>query len=179
MTGRVPSLNTGSGNSTDAFPLCPVSLTGSITGQLRVREEKSGCTVGVGSVLGSVGAGSVVGSVGVGSVVGAVGSGAGWVDVDVVTTTLEVHEAFCCAASAAVQVNDVVPTENSEPDAGEQLVEIGATPPLTVGLNVTEMGLPSGEVNTGEGHEIERTGTAVGTLPDISGDGAPSVPAVS
>jgi hypothetical protein len=78
-----------------------------------------------------------------------------------------------------VQLNEVVPTENFEPDAGEQLVEIGATPPLTVGVNVTEMALPSGEVNTGEGHEIERSGTEVGTLPDISPDGAPSVPALS
>jgi hypothetical protein len=76
-----------------------------------------------------------------------------------------------------VQVNEVVPTENSEPDAGEQFVEIGATPPLTVGVNVTEMGLPSGEVNTGDGHEIERTGAD--TLPDTSGDGEPSVPALS
>jgi len=78
-----------------------------------------------------------------------------------------------------VQENEVVPTENSEPDAGEQLVETGATPPLTVGVNVTEMGLPSGEVNTGEGHEIERTGTGAGTVPDISCDGEPSVPALS
>jgi hypothetical protein len=78
-----------------------------------------------------------------------------------------------------VQENEVVPTENFEPDAGEQLVEIGATPPLTVGVNVTEMELPSGEVNTGEGHEIERTGTAAATLPEISGDGEPSVPALS
>jgi hypothetical protein len=78
-----------------------------------------------------------------------------------------------------VQVNEVVPTENSEPDAGEQFVEIGATPPLTVGVNVTEMGLPSGEVNTGDGHEIERTGTGADTLPDTSGDGEPSVPALS
>ena len=37
-----------------------------------------------------------------------------------------------------MHANEVVPTENSEPDAGEQLVEIGATPPLTVGVNVTE-----------------------------------------
>ena len=78
-----------------------------------------------------------------------------------------------------MQLNEVVPTENFEPDAGEQLVEIGATPPLAVGVNVTEMELPSGEVNTGEGHEIESAGTAVGTLPDISGDGVPSVPALS
>jgi hypothetical protein len=79
----------------------------------------------------------------------------------------------------AVQANEVVPTENSDPDAGEQFVEIGATPPLAVGVNVTERGLPSGEVNTGEGHEIERAGTAAGTLPDISGVGDPSVPALS
>jgi hypothetical protein len=78
-----------------------------------------------------------------------------------------------------VQANEVVPTENSEPDAGEQLVETGATPPLTFGVNVTERGLPSGEVNTGEGHEIERTGTAAGTFPDTSGDGEPVVPALS
>jgi hypothetical protein len=89
------------------------------------------------------------------------------------------HDAFCCAASTAVQANEVVPTENCEPDAGEQLVEIGATPPLTVGVNVTERGLPSGEVKTGEGHEIERAGTDPPTLPDISGDGEPTVPALS
>jgi hypothetical protein len=78
-----------------------------------------------------------------------------------------------------VQENEVVPTENSEPDAGEQLVETGATPPLAVGVNVTEIGLPSGEVNTGEGHEIERAGTGPATLPDISGAAGPSVPALS
>jgi hypothetical protein len=78
-----------------------------------------------------------------------------------------------------VQENEVVPTENSEPDAGEQLVETGATPPLTVGVNVTEIALPSGEVNTGEGHEIERAGTGPATLPDISEEGEPSVPALS
>jgi hypothetical protein len=89
------------------------------------------------------------------------------------------HDAFCCAASTAVQANEVVPTANCEPDAGEQLVEIGATPPLTVGVNVTERGLPSGEVKTGEGHEIERAGTDPATLPDISGDGEPTVPALS
>jgi hypothetical protein len=89
------------------------------------------------------------------------------------------HDAFCCAASTAVQANEVVPTENGEPDAGEQLVEIGAAPPLTLGVNVTEMGLPSGEVNTGEGHEIERAGTDPATLLDISGDGEPAVPALS
>jgi hypothetical protein len=78
-----------------------------------------------------------------------------------------------------VQENEVVPTENFEPDAGEQLFETGATPPLTVGVNVTEMELPSGEVNTGDGHEIERAGSAAGTLPEISEDGEPSVPALS
>jgi hypothetical protein len=78
-----------------------------------------------------------------------------------------------------VQANEVVPTENREPDAGEQLVEIGATPPLTVGVNVTEMALPSGEVSTGEGHEIERAGTAVATFPDTSEDADPSAPALS
>jgi hypothetical protein len=79
-----------------------------------------------------------------------------------------------------VHANEVVPTENSEPDAGEQLVETGATPPLAVGVNVTEIGLPSGEVNTGEGHEIVRAGTeAAATLPDISGAAGPSVPALS
>ena len=78
-----------------------------------------------------------------------------------------------------MQENEVVPTENFEPDAGEQLVETGATPPLIVGVNVTEMELPSGEVNTGDGHEIDRAGTAAGTLPEISGDGEPSVPALS
>jgi hypothetical protein len=81
--------------------------------------------------------------------------------------------------STAVQENEVVPTENFEPDAGEQLVETGATPPLTVGVNVTEMELPSGEVNTGDGHEIESAGTAAGTLPEISADGEPSAPAPS
>lgn len=75
VTGRVPSLNTGSAKSTAAFPLCPVSLTGGIVGHARVTETGAGPRVGVGSVVGSVGAGSVVGSVGVGSVVGSVGAG--------------------------------------------------------------------------------------------------------
>ena len=78
-----------------------------------------------------------------------------------------------------MQENEVVPTENFEPDAGEQLVETGATPPVIAGVNVTEMELPSGEVNTGDGHAIDRAGIAAGTLPEISGDGEPSVPALS
>ncbi|MGH9255237.1 MAG: hypothetical protein ACRD3C_11790 [Vicinamibacterales bacterium] len=80
-------------------------------------------------------------------------------------------------ASTALQVNEVVPTENSEPDAGEQVLEIGATPPVTAGVNVTAIPLPSGDVNTGEGHEIARVGAD--TLPDTSADGGPFVPALS
>jgi hypothetical protein len=76
-----------------------------------------------------------------------------------------------------LHVNEVVPTANSEPDAGEQLVEIGVTPPVTVGVNVTDIGFPSGDVNTGEGHEIARVGAD--TRPETSGDGGPFVPPLS
>ena len=38
--------------------------------------------------------------------------------------TVEEHDAFCCAASTAVQANEVVPTENSEPEAGKQVVAL-------------------------------------------------------
>jgi len=117
VTGRVPSLNTGSANSTTAFPLCDDSLTVIGAGHTRVTKAESGPTgnvdSGVGSVVGSVGVGSGVGSgcrpggVGLGCCPGGVGlgagsgvgSGAGSVvgagSPGAATTTFEVHDAFC------------------------------------------------------------------------------------
>jgi len=76
------------------------------------------------------------------------------------TTTLDVHAARCDAESVAVHVKEVVPTGNNEPDAGEHVVVTGVTPPLTVGVIVTATDLPSGEVSTGDGHEIVSAGSA-------------------
>jgi len=72
-----------------------------------------------------------------------------------VTVTLELHEALDCLASTAVQDSAVVPTGNSDPEAGAQLDDTGAVPPDTVGENVTATGLPSDDVVDGAGHMIE------------------------
>jgi hypothetical protein len=69
-----------------------------------------------------------------------------------VTVTLELHEAFACLASNAVQDRAVVPTGNSDPEAGAQLDDTGAVPPDAVGENVTATGLPSDDVADGAGH---------------------------
>jgi hypothetical protein len=50
-----------------------------------------------------------------------------------VTAIQNVHEVACAIASVAVQAAGVVPTGNSEPEAGMQMLVTGATPPLTIG----------------------------------------------
>jgi hypothetical protein len=92
--------------------------------------------------------------------------------VDAFTTTPDVHEAFCCAASTAVHVNDVVPTGKSDPDGGEHVVVTGVTPPVTVGVRVTATALPSSDVITGDGQVIAGP-VDVGTRPDTSGERGP------
>lgn len=59
-----------------------------------------------------------------------------------VTVTVNVHARVVCDASVLVQRTVFVPTGNSEPDAGVQLVCTGAVPPDTAGVaNVTAMPL--------------------------------------
>jgi hypothetical protein len=70
------------------------------------------------------------------------------------TVTLELHEAVVCLASTAVQDSAVVPTGNSDPEAGAQPDDTGAVPPDAVGENVTATGLPSDDVADGAGHMI-------------------------
>jgi hypothetical protein len=82
--------------------------------------------------------------------------------VAAMTTTLDVQETFRCSASTALQVNDALPTWKSEPDVGEQVVVIGVTSPVTVGVSVTDTALPSNDVNKGEGHEMARDSTVGG-----------------
>jgi hypothetical protein len=48
--------------------------------------------------------------------------------------TVVVHDATCLAASCAVHVTSVLPSGNFEPDAGAHAVVIGASPPVTTGL---------------------------------------------
>jgi hypothetical protein len=56
--------------------------------------------------------------------------------------TEKLQDAVARAASVAVQRTEVVPTGNPDADAGEQLVWIGATPPVATGAaNVTVVGL--------------------------------------
>jgi hypothetical protein len=57
----------------------------------------------------------------------------------------------------------------SELDAGEHVVVMGVTPPVTVGVSVTASGLPSAEVNTGEGHAITKVWLD-GTCPETSAE---------
>ena len=94
------------------------------------------------------------------------------------TTTVDVQEAFCCSASTALQVNDALPTGKSELDVGEHVVVIGVASPVTVGVSVTDNGLPSNDVNRGEGHQMAR-GSTVGSWPDTSDDGAPTTPSLA
>jgi hypothetical protein len=66
-------------------------------------------------------------------------------------------------ASIAVQLKSVLPTGNSEPEAGVQLEDSGAVPPDTVGEKVTRTGAPSGEVADGAG-QMMAGGAADGGL---------------
>ena len=91
------------------------------------------------------------------------------------TVTVELHEAVAPRESVALHVNEVVPTGNSDPDAGAQLVVYGLTPPLTVGVNETLTGLPVDDVEVGAGHTIE-SGVVPITPDATSFDGVLSVP---
>jgi hypothetical protein len=53
-----------------------------------------------------------------------------------VTVTVVLHDACCGVGeeSVAEQLTWVVPTWNFEPDAGEQELVTGASPPVTAGL---------------------------------------------
>jgi hypothetical protein len=77
-----------------------------------------------------------------------------------------------------VQVKGVVPTWKSDPDGGVHVVDTGVTPPTTVGVSVTAIGLPSSDVSTGDGHVIVGP-VDVGTRPDTSGEGGPTTFALS
>src|SRR5688572_28659980 len=105
-----------------------------------------------------------------------------WVDgavlLDAITTTFDVHELFGETASTAVHVKGVVLTGNSDPETGEQEADTGVTPPTTVGVRVTAIGLPSSDVNTGDGHVMVGP-VDVGTRPDTSEEGGPIALALS
>ena len=146
---------------------------------------------GAGAGVGAGGAGAGVGAGGAGAGVGAGGAGAGvgvgaGATAGANTTTVDVHDAVCLIASVAVQLKGVVPTVKSEPEAGVQPPAIGAVPPLDDGRRVTDIGFPSGDVTTGEGHVTDK-GTAggwgpaggwdpAGVWPTTSIDGVPRVP---
>jgi hypothetical protein len=100
------------------------------------------------------------------------------VGVDAFTTTPDVQEAFCCAASTAEHVNAVVPTGKRDPDGGEHVDDTGVTPPVTVGVRVTAIALPSSDVITGDGQAI--VGPAdVGTRPETSDERGPATLSLS
>jgi hypothetical protein len=135
LTGAFPPPTVGFANFTTAFPLLPLAVTGAMVGHVIASGGSDGCGAGCDA-----------------------GSGGGS------TTTVDEHEARCDAESVAVHVKEVVPTGNNEPDAGEQVVITGVTPPLTVGVIVTAIDLPSSDVSTGDGHEIVSAGSAVVTV---------------
>jgi hypothetical protein len=58
---------------------------------------------------------------------------------------MNVQEAFCCAASVAVALTIVMPTGNTEPLEGEELIETGAVPPLAVAAGYVTA-IPDAEV---------------------------------
>jgi hypothetical protein len=74
-------------------------------------------------------------------------------DTPVTMTTLE-HDPVRAAASVAEQFSGVVPTWNSDPDAGTQVVVTGAVPPATSAEKLTGTGAPEYEVAVGDGHEM-------------------------
>ena len=157
-TGAVAPLTVGAAKFTGCvgapFAVC-VAVTGAIVGQFMMsgeREPAEGDCVGGGCVVGVL--------------------------VDAFTTTPDVHEAFCCAPSTAVHVNDVVPTGKSDPDGGEQVVDTGVTPPVTVGVSVTAIALPSSDVITGDGQAIVGP-VDVGTRPETSGERGPATLSLS
>jgi hypothetical protein len=50
------------------------------------------------------------------------------------TVTVVVHELDRFSASTAVQTSGVLPTENFDPDAGEQVTATGVAPPVAFGI---------------------------------------------
>lgn len=160
-TGAVPPRTVGAGNRTGAVRVpftVAVAVTGAIVGHFKVSAPAEGDCVGGGC---AVFGGCVVGVV-----------------VDAFTTTRDLHEAFCCAASTAVHLNDVVPTGKSDPDGGEHVDDTGGTPPVTVGVRVTAIALPSSEVITGDGQVIDGS-VDVGTRPEISDERIPTTLSLS
>ncbi len=77
-----------------------------------------------------------------------------------VTTTCEVQDAVCFAASTATHVIGVLPTANAEPEEGEQLDWYGATPPTGLGASGTAIGFPFVETTVGAGHVSDSRGGA-------------------
>jgi hypothetical protein len=65
-----------------------------------------------------------------------------------------------------------------DPDCGKHVVDTGITPPVTVGVRVTAIGLPSSDVTTGDGHAIVGP-VDVGTRPDTSDERGPATSSLS
>src|SRR5688572_27483844 len=95
-----------------------------------------------------------------------------------ITTPFAVQDPSCEPASTAVHVKGVVRTGTGAPETGEQEADTGVTPPTTVGVRVTAIGLPSSDVNTGDGHVMVGP-VDVGTRPDTSEEGGPIALALS
>lgn len=92
--------------------------------------------------------------------------------------TVDEQTARCSCESSAVHVIGVVPIGKGDPEAGEHEAETGGTPPFTVGVRVTVIGRPSGDVNTGVGHAIVTGIVAAPVLPDSSGEERPGTPSL-
>ena len=71
-----------------------------------------------------------------------------------VTVTAVWQVAVVLEASIAMQLTGVLPTGNSEPDAGEHIVVDGGIPPATDGAKFTATGFPLEDVADGTGHVI-------------------------
>jgi hypothetical protein len=71
-----------------------------------------------------------------------------------------------------------VPTGKTDPDGGEHVVDTGITPPVTVGVTVTAIGLPSSDVITGDGQAIAGP-VDVGTRPETSDERGPTALSLS
>jgi hypothetical protein len=98
------------------------------------------------------------------------GDGVGLLVAEDVTTTVVVQLAVAPTLSLALQATAVEPTGKSEPDGGEQLVLIGATPPPVVTAKLTTTGEPLVDMAVGAGHVIA-SGLLVGAIPATSADG--------
>ena len=92
--------------------------------------------------------------------------------------TVDVQTARWSRESSAVQVIGVLPTGNGDPEAGEQEAPTGGTPPFTVGVRVTLIGRPSGDVSTGDGHPIVIGLVVAPVVAETSGDERPGTPSL-